>query len=238
VHHRRTGRAGGEGVAITLAEPREHRLLRNIEHQTKQKIEIQSVPTVADLRARRMELTRAALRETILAGGLDAFRGVVESLAEEFDLMDVAAAAVKQSEGRDASRGGGNPDIVGAGRQGAGVEKGRYPPRRLHAAARMGPVVHRRGAKPGLTGDRRQCNEVSVDSSCQRDQISGAAPSSKYPTGSRTIVRQRGATSAGAGQAVGNGGLVPYCRPFTPAKNSRMRMARCTATGPGRETTE
>jgi ATP-dependent RNA helicase DeaD len=97
----RTGRAGGEGVAITLAEPREHRQLRNIEHQTKQKIEIQSVPTVADLRARRMELTRAALRETILAGGLDAFRGVVESLAEEFDVMDVAAAAVKQSEGRD-----------------------------------------------------------------------------------------------------------------------------------------
>jgi ATP-dependent RNA helicase DeaD len=97
----RTGRAGGEGVAITLAEPREHRLLRNIEHQTKQKIEIRSVPTVADLRARRMELTRAALRETILAGGLDAFRGVVESLAEEFDVMDVAAAAVKQSEGRD-----------------------------------------------------------------------------------------------------------------------------------------
>jgi ATP-dependent RNA helicase DeaD len=97
----RTGRAGGEGVAITLAEPREHRLLRNIEHQTKQKIEIQSVPTVADLRARRMELTRTALRETILAGGLDAFRGVVEALAEEFDVMDVAAAAVKHSEGRD-----------------------------------------------------------------------------------------------------------------------------------------
>jgi ATP-dependent RNA helicase DeaD len=97
----RTGRAGGEGVAITLAEPREHRLLRNIEHQTKQKIEIQSIPTVADLRARRMELTRAALRETILAGGLDAFRGVVEALAEEFDVMDVAAAAVKQSEVRD-----------------------------------------------------------------------------------------------------------------------------------------
>ena len=97
----RTGRAGSDGVAITLAEPREHRQLRNIEHQTKQKIEIQSVPTVADLRARRMELTRAALRETILAGGPDAFRGVVESLAEEFDVMDVAAAAVKQSEGRD-----------------------------------------------------------------------------------------------------------------------------------------
>jgi ATP-dependent RNA helicase DeaD len=93
--------AAAEGFAITLAEPREHRLLRNIEHQTKQKIEIQSVPTVADLRARRMELACAALRETILSGGLEPFRGVVESLAEEFDVMDVAAAAVKQSEARD-----------------------------------------------------------------------------------------------------------------------------------------
>jgi ATP-dependent RNA helicase DeaD len=35
----RTGRAGREGVAMNLAEPREHRLLRNIEYQTKQKIE-------------------------------------------------------------------------------------------------------------------------------------------------------------------------------------------------------
>src|SRR5207248_7109303 len=31
----RTGRAGREGVAITLAEPREHRMLRNIEQLTK-----------------------------------------------------------------------------------------------------------------------------------------------------------------------------------------------------------
>ena len=59
----RTGRAGREGVAITFAEPREHRLLRNIEQVTKQKIEIESVPTVADLRHRRLELTRASLRE-------------------------------------------------------------------------------------------------------------------------------------------------------------------------------
>jgi ATP-dependent RNA helicase DeaD len=97
----RTGRAGREGVAITLAEPREHRLLRNIEHATKQKIEIATVPTVADLRARRLELTRASLRETILAGELDAFRVVVDSLSQEFDVMDVAAAAVKQAADRD-----------------------------------------------------------------------------------------------------------------------------------------
>jgi ATP-dependent RNA helicase DeaD len=100
----RTGRAGREGVAITLAEPREHRLLRNIEQQTKQRIEIAAVPTVADLRARRLELTRASIRETILAGDLDHFRVVVDSLAREFDIMDVAAAAVKQADSNEAGQ--------------------------------------------------------------------------------------------------------------------------------------
>ncbi len=95
----RTGRAGREGVAITLAEPREHWMLKNIERATKQKIEIGSVPTVADLRAKRLELTRASLREALLAGDFDHYRVVVESLAEEFDPLDVAAAAVKMADG-------------------------------------------------------------------------------------------------------------------------------------------
>ena len=46
----RTGRAGREGVAITLAEAREHRLLRNVEQVTKRKISIEQVPTIHDLR--------------------------------------------------------------------------------------------------------------------------------------------------------------------------------------------
>jgi ATP-dependent RNA helicase DeaD len=91
----RTGRAGRAGTAITLAEPREHRLLRSIEQFTKQKIEVATVPTVTDLRARRLELTRASIRERIVAGDLDDVRVVVEALAQEFDVIDVAAAAVK-----------------------------------------------------------------------------------------------------------------------------------------------
>ena len=94
----RTGRAGREGVAITLAEPREHRFLRNIENITKQKIEISTVPTVADMRVRRVELTRATLQEILIGGELDEYRGVVESLADgDYDVMDVAAAAVKMA---------------------------------------------------------------------------------------------------------------------------------------------
>jgi ATP-dependent RNA helicase DeaD len=105
----RTGRAGREGTAITLVEPREHRHLRSIEQITKQKVEVATVPTVADLRARRLELTRASLRERILEGDLDDVRVVVESLAQEFDVIDVAAAAVKLAHA--AVAGDSEPDI-------------------------------------------------------------------------------------------------------------------------------
>ncbi len=91
----RVGRAGREGVAVTLAEPREHRMLKTIERATKQRISIEQLPTVADLHARRLELTRASLQEAILAGDLERFRVVVEPLAGEFDVMEVALAAVK-----------------------------------------------------------------------------------------------------------------------------------------------
>ena len=101
----RVGRAGRQGVAITLAEPREHRLLKNIEQVTKQKISVEKVPTVADLVARRLDLTRANLREAILEDELERFRVVVETLSDEFDLVQVALAAVKL-----AHEAGGVPD--------------------------------------------------------------------------------------------------------------------------------
>jgi len=91
----RVGRAGRSGVAITLAEPREHRMLKAIERATKQRMHLETVPTVADLRARRLESTRAAIHENLLAGDLDGFRVVVETLAAEFDVLEVALAAVR-----------------------------------------------------------------------------------------------------------------------------------------------
>jgi ATP-dependent RNA helicase DeaD len=91
----RVGRGGREGVAITLAEPREHRMLKTIERVTKRRIPVEKVPTTADLRARRLELTRAALHELLLEDDLDPFRVVVETLSDDFDMMQVALAAVK-----------------------------------------------------------------------------------------------------------------------------------------------
>jgi ATP-dependent RNA helicase DeaD len=91
----RVGRAGREGTAITLAEPREHKMLKAIERATGRPIAIEKLPTVADLRARRLELTRAALRRIVLEDDLDTFRAVVEPLGEEFGIYEVALAAVK-----------------------------------------------------------------------------------------------------------------------------------------------
>ena len=91
----RVGRAGREGVAITFVEPREHHLLRNIERITQQKIAMAKVPTVADLQARRMELTQASLREAILGEDKGGYRAVVEALSAEFDLFEIALGAVQ-----------------------------------------------------------------------------------------------------------------------------------------------
>ena len=137
----RVGRAGREGVAITLAEPREHRMLKTIERVTGQRITIEKVPTVADLRARRLELTRAALHESLAA--TTTWSGsacVVETLADEFDLMEVALAAVKLAHeamrGRRRRRGG---DPRGRARSEPARGRGRRGDRRPPTGAGRGP---------------------------------------------------------------------------------------------------
>ena len=94
----RVGRAGREGVAITLAEPREHRMLRNIERLTKRKIEVARLPTVADLRARRLELTRASIEEVLRGDDLEPYRVIVDTLSDEFDPVEIAMAAAKLAQ--------------------------------------------------------------------------------------------------------------------------------------------
>jgi ATP-dependent RNA helicase DeaD len=139
----RVGRAGRDGVAITLAEPREHRMLKTIEQATKQKISVEKIPTVADLRERRLDLTRAALRESLLEDDLDGFRVVVESLAEEFDVMEVALAAVNLAHAAIGGPDDGEdiPDVNVAAPTKGGSRDGR-PGRKQRSAT---------GGKPGMT---------------------------------------------------------------------------------------
>jgi ATP-dependent RNA helicase DeaD len=104
----RVGRAGREGVAITLAEPREQRLLANIERLTKQQISIESVPTVADLRARRMGQTVEAVRVALGAEDLNDYSEVLNELSGEHNMRTIALAAIKLAHEAD---GGSTDDI-------------------------------------------------------------------------------------------------------------------------------
>jgi len=73
----------GEGPGDAVSWDKRRRLIRLAQHY---------------LRARRLETTRVALRETLSAGSLEAYRALAESLAAEFDPLDVAAAALKHAE--------------------------------------------------------------------------------------------------------------------------------------------
>jgi ATP-dependent RNA helicase DeaD len=170
----RVGRAGREGVAITLAEPREHRMLKTIEKVAGSTIAVEKVPTVADLRARRLDLTRAALRESLLTDDLDRFRVVVETLTDEFDLVEVALAAVKlaheagggtdddeeipqaafrpeKTAGRGATKSGRKPDGAGRGRAGGSAAR-LFVGAGRDAGVRPGDLVGAITGETGLTG--------------------------------------------------------------------------------------
>ena len=137
----RVGRAGREGVAITLVEPRENSMLKTIERVTKTKIPVEKVPTVADLRARQLELTRSSLHESLLEDDLSRFRVVVETLADEFDVMEIALAAVKLAH--EASGAAADEEEIPE------VRPREDRPRREGAPA--GPRRERRGPTEGMT---------------------------------------------------------------------------------------
>jgi ATP-dependent RNA helicase DeaD len=88
------GRAGREGVAITLAEPRERHLLQQIERTTGRRFTAGSIPSKADIRAKRMERFRDTILDTLAAGGLEEYRATIDLLATKLDSKDIAAAAL------------------------------------------------------------------------------------------------------------------------------------------------
>jgi ATP-dependent RNA helicase DeaD len=101
----RVGRAGREGVAITLVEPRQRRMVQNIERHVGRRLEVESLPSVADLHERRFDATVEALRARLEEPSEDhgRYRHLVERLADDADLFDVAVAAVTLlHEGEDA----------------------------------------------------------------------------------------------------------------------------------------
>ena len=90
----RTGRAGREGKAILFVSPRERRLLRTIEHATKQPIEKMSLPSGQVIEQRRIESFREQLAQTIETQDLSFFQELINDWREKIETTenDLAAA--------------------------------------------------------------------------------------------------------------------------------------------------
>ena len=98
----RTGRAGREGDAVLFVTPAQRRLLRTIEHATKQRIERMAPPAADDINAQRIarfaaRITRA--RKTTDQLGL--YADIVDRYCAEHDVpeLEVAAALAQMAQG-------------------------------------------------------------------------------------------------------------------------------------------
>lgn len=91
----RTGRAGRRGLAITLVTPREFKLLKTIQRETKAVIDLREVPSLADVAERQAVMWRERLQATVQEGQLAHYRAILGDLVDELDPIDLAAAALK-----------------------------------------------------------------------------------------------------------------------------------------------
>ncbi|MCL6634170.1 MAG: DEAD/DEAH box helicase [Peptococcaceae bacterium] len=93
----RTGRAGKSGVAITLITPRDYKQLRLIESLTGTRIRRERLPSLADIHERQKEGIRERLQRVLEEEKLAYYRTIVDSLVDDYDPVDIAAAALKLS---------------------------------------------------------------------------------------------------------------------------------------------
>lgn len=89
----RTGRAGRSGRALLFVEPRERRLLRNIEHLMKKPIDEVAIPNHEILMAKRREKFKARVSKQLEHHDLEKYRELLEDLfTADQDHEELAAA--------------------------------------------------------------------------------------------------------------------------------------------------
>jgi ATP-dependent RNA helicase DeaD len=131
----RTGRAGRAGDAITLATPRDYRLLRLIEQTVRTRITRKRLPSLADVATRRRDAAKAAVARVLDGGELDTYLTLAGELGDEHDPVEVAAAALRLWDlARSAAAGGDGATLAGA--IGAAAEEARLEEERRAAHAR------------------------------------------------------------------------------------------------------
>ena len=101
----RTGRAGKNGVAISLVTPDENWRLLRIERFTRQSITRADLPTVAEIEARREALLQEKLLVWLRRGRCRREKEIVVELVEAgHDPLDIAAVALKMGRSEEKQR--------------------------------------------------------------------------------------------------------------------------------------
>ena len=101
----RTGRAGREGVAITLLSPRERWMLRRIEEYTRFRMTRAELPTIQQIENHRQAIILEQLEVWIRRGRCRREREMVDLLMETGHAPeDIAAAALKLARGEEKKR--------------------------------------------------------------------------------------------------------------------------------------
>ncbi len=93
----RTGRAGKEGTALSIVHSLDRRKLRDIENHVRQRLEMASVPTRAQIEARQLEKLQETMREALTGERMASFLPIVAQLAEEYEPHAIAAAALQMA---------------------------------------------------------------------------------------------------------------------------------------------
>jgi len=100
----RVGRAGRDGVAISLFDPRQHNQLQFIERITGNRIAIEALPTVEQLRAAKLARLVGEVRALLATGELDGSATALDALLDEHDPAKVAIAALQLAAAGDSGR--------------------------------------------------------------------------------------------------------------------------------------
>ncbi len=91
----RTGRAGKDGIAVSLSLPRDRHTLRQIEGRMRQRLNFLSIPKRAEIEAQRLEKLREDLHNSLGGERMASFLPLVRELSDEYDPHAIAAAALQ-----------------------------------------------------------------------------------------------------------------------------------------------